>query len=62
MDLLFAIEQKSFYFCAKPVVPVSTFNYSNVAWQKLKIREIGELMANLNLLCLGKQIGISEKG
>ena len=28
--------------------------------QKLKIKEIGELVANL--LCLDKQIGISERG
>ena len=28
--------------------------------QKLKLREIGELVANL--LCFDKQIGISERG
>ena len=28
--------------------------------QKLKMKEIGELVANL--LCLDKQIGISERG
>ena len=38
-----------------------TFNYGHVTRdQKLKIKEFGELVANL--LCLDKQIGISERG
>ena len=58
------LEQNNFF----PKVNHEVFFYLNVwIWlrdmsrgQKLKMEEIGELMGNL--LCLDKQVGISERG